>query len=161
MHITACPLLLLFLLGLSKSTVQAATVPSGCKCVFGDPCWPSDGDFAKLAAQVSQPLVHPVPPASPCYVSANSTECAEVVDRWPDGNWRADQPGSMQATNLETFIFPNGTIEACYLDTTLGVPCGQGSVSVIGVDARTASDIQAAIAFAAEHNLRLVVKNTG
>ena len=67
----------------------------------------------------------------------------------------------MQSPNFETFTFANGTIEACYLDTTLGVPCGQGSVSVIGVDARVPSDVQAAVKFAAEYNLRLVVKNTG
>jgi hypothetical protein len=45
--------------------------------------------------------------------------------------------------------------------TTLGVPCTQGSVPVIGVDARSVGDIQAAVKFAVKHNLRLVVKNTG
>lgn len=67
----------------------------------------------------------------------------------------------MQNTNFETFEFPNGTIDACYINTGLGVPCNQGSVSVIGVDARTVEDIQAAVKFAATHNLRLAVKNTG
>jgi hypothetical protein len=32
---------------------------------------------------------------------------------------------------------------------------------VIGVDARTPSDIQEAVKFVREHNLRLVIKNTG
>ena len=150
---------LLLFLGLSQHTVQAN---KDCKCVFGDPCWPSDAEFEKLAAQVSQPLVRPLPPASPCYVSGtNSTECAEVTTNWTDGRWRADHPGAMQSPQFETFTFPNGTIEACYVDTSLGVPCGQGSVSAIGVDARSPSDIAAALAFASEHNLRLVVKNTG
>ena len=67
----------------------------------------------------------------------------------------------MQNVNYEAYIFPNGTVDACYLNTTLGAPCQQGSVSVIGVDARTVEDIQAAVAFSAKHNLRLVVKNTG
>ena len=150
---------LLLFLGLSQHTVQAN---KDCKCVFGDPCWPSDAEFEKLAAQVSQPLVRPLPPASPCYVSGtNSTECAEVTTKWTDGRWRADHPGAMQSPQFETFTFPNGTIEACYVDTSLGVPCGQGSVSAIGVDARSPSDIAAALAFASEHNLPLVVKNTG
>jgi hypothetical protein len=64
-------------------------------------------------------------------------------------------------TNWETYTFPNGTIEACYLNTTLGIPCQQGSVPVIGVDARMPGDIQAAVKFVAKHNLRLVVRNTG
>ena len=67
----------------------------------------------------------------------------------------------MQSPNFETYEFANGTIDACYLNTTLGVPCTQGSVSVIGVDARSPSDVQAAVVFAQKYNLRLVVKNTG
>ena len=67
----------------------------------------------------------------------------------------------MQAPNFETFILKNGSIDACYLNTTLGSPCGQGSVPVVGVDARSVKDVQAAVAFASKHNLRLVVKNTG
>jgi len=67
----------------------------------------------------------------------------------------------MQDTNYEVFIFPNKTISACYLNTTLGVPCGQGSVPPVGVDARSGSDIQAAVNFARQHDLKLVVKNTG
>jgi hypothetical protein len=62
---------------------------------------------------------------------------------------------------FETFIFQNGTISGCYFNTTLGFPCGQGSVPPVGVDARTVQDVQAAVKFASKHNLRLVVKNTG
>lgn len=67
----------------------------------------------------------------------------------------------MEAPNFETFMFKNGTIGARYLNTSLGVPCEQGSVPVIGVDARTPQVIQAAISFALQHDLKLVVKNTG
>lgn len=58
-------------------------------------------------------------------------------------------------------MFNNGTIDACYLDTTLGVPCSQGSVPVIGVNATTLEDVQAAVQFTVQHDLKLVVKNTG
>jgi len=67
----------------------------------------------------------------------------------------------MQHPNFESFIFDNGSISACYLNTTLGVPCQQGSVPIAGVDARSVGDIQAAVKFAVQHNLRLVVKSTG
>lgn len=133
-----------------------------CRCLYGDPCWPSLSNFSSLAAQVSQPLLQPVPPASTCYPSASpSGNCTEVTAGWGDGNWRANQTGAMQSPNFETFIFPNDTISACYLNTTLGFPCTQGSILVIGVDARSPEDVQAAVKFAASHNLRLVVKNTG
>ena len=70
-------------------------------------------------------------------------------------------PGSMEATNSEAFMFRNGTIDACYLNTTITGSCEQGSVPVIGVDARSAEDIQAAVTFAVQQSLKLVVKNTG
>jgi hypothetical protein len=47
------------------------------------------------------------------------------------------------------------------LDTTFGIPCGQGSIPPVGVDARSPSDVQAAVKFAKQHNLKLVVKGTG
>ena len=67
----------------------------------------------------------------------------------------------MQAPNFDNFIFKNGTISACYLDASLGPPCEQGSVPVVGVDARTPADVQAAVKFASKHNLRVVIKSTG
>ena len=67
----------------------------------------------------------------------------------------------MDMVNFESFVFKNGTISACYLNTSLSVPCEQGNVPVIGVDARTPEDIQAAISFAVQYNLKVVVKNTG
>ena len=39
--------------------------------------------------------------------------------------------------------------------------CGQGSVPIIGVEARTVGDVQAAVKFAADYDLKLVIKNTG
>jgi hypothetical protein len=131
-----------------------------CRCTAESECWPSDSEFQTLRSQLSQPLVHPVPPATPCYNPA-SGNCSDVRARWYNGVWRSDQPGAVQLSNWETYTFSNGTTEACYLNTTLGVPCQQGSVSVIGVDARTPEDIQAAVKFAAKHNLRLVIKTTG
>ena len=67
----------------------------------------------------------------------------------------------MQHSNFETFISHDDTPSACYLDTTLGVPCIQGSITPVGVDARSGSDVQAAVNFAKKHNLKLVVKSTG
>src|SRR5258705_3781278 len=137
-----------------------SVLSNNCRCIFGSQCWPSDSEFQTLASQVSQPLLHPAPPASPCYNSA-SGNCSEVRAAWSNGVWRSDQPGAAEHTNWETYTFSNGTIQACYLNTTLGVPCQQGGVPVIGVDARTPNDIQEAVKFAAKHNLRLVIKNTG
>lgn len=67
----------------------------------------------------------------------------------------------MEKINWESFTFDNGTIDACYYNFTLGLPCDQGNIPIIGVDARTVADVQAAVGFVSKHDLRLVVKNTG
>ncbi|TFK94015.1 FAD-binding domain-containing protein [Polyporus arcularius HHB13444] len=152
---------LLFLLALLQVFHATAISGSSCRCLYGDPCWPSQSKFDKLSAQVSQPLLFPTPAAQACYTSPDSAECTEAVAQWGNGNWRANHTGAMQSPNFETFTFSNGTIEGCYLNTTLGLPCGRGSVSVIAVDARSVSDVQAAVNFAAVYNLRLAIKNTG
>ena len=141
-------------------TSVSPTTAQNCRCTYGSDCWPSDSEFQTLASKLSQPLIHPAPPATPCYSSA-AGNCTDVQAGWFNGIWRSDQPGASEHTNYETYTFPNGTIQGCYLNTTLGVPCQQGSVPVIGVDARTPEDIQEAVKFAGNHNLRLVIKNTG
>ena len=145
---------------LTVALCLASASSQSCRCTSGSECWPSDSEFQTLASKVSQPLIHPVPPATPCYDSA-SGNCTDVLANWYSGVWRSDQPGAAENTNYETYTFPNGTIQGCYLNTTLGIPCQQGSVPVIGVDARTPEDIQEAVKFAGNHNLRLVIKNTG
>ncbi|KAH7921689.1 FAD-binding domain-containing protein [Leucogyrophana mollusca] len=146
---------------LVSSKLTLATFPS-CRCVYGDKCWPSATQFTQLESKLSQPLIYPRPSGAVCYPTSNpSGNCSGLVDTWTDGNWRADQPGAMEAPNFETYAFKNGTIDACYANVTLGVPCGQGSVPVIGVDARGVADIQAAVQFAVKYDVRLVVKNTG
>jgi len=123
---------------------------SRCRCLYGQRCWPSTSDLLLLESRVSQPLIYPLPPASACYpVSSPSGNCTDVKINHLNANWRADQSGASQSPNFETFTFDNGSISACYLNTTLGVPCQQGSVPIVGVDARTVSDVQEAVTFAA------------
>jgi hypothetical protein len=151
-------------LGVISGHARPQNPRSKCRCLFGDSsCWPSDAEFASLSSQLSQPLIYPVPPQSVCYSNSTSaqSECAKVIEHTVDGNWRADQPGSMQAPNFEWFTFPNGSISACYANSKLGIPCEQGNIPPVGVDARTAGDVKAAVMFADRWNLKVVIKNTG
>ncbi|KAF8963273.1 hypothetical protein BDZ97DRAFT_1661819 [Flammula alnicola] len=147
------------LLSLSKTFLFPGA--ESCRCLYGDSCWPNETAFSTLASQLSQPLVYPVPPASACYSSTTAGSCSDVTANFRNATWRADQPGALENINFETFMFPNGTIDACYLNVSLGFTCKQGSVPSIGVDARSVADVQAAVTFAKRHNLRLVIKNTG
>ena len=148
-------------LAIALSLTSVFSKPThNCRCTSGSECWPSDPEFQSLASKVSQPLIHPIPPATPCYDST-AGNCTDVLANWYNGIWRSDQPGATELAIWGTYTFPNGTTEGCYLNTTLGIPCQQGSVPVIGVDARTPGDIQEAVKFAGKHDLRLVIKNTG
>jgi hypothetical protein len=149
-----------FLVCLFTTSFVLVIAKHNCRCIYGSNCWPCDSEFQTLASRVSQPLIHPVPPATPCYNTSAGT-CSDVRAGWYNGVWRSNQSGAAEHTNWETYTFPNGTIQGCYVNTTLGLPCQQGSVPVIGVDARTPQDIVVAVKFAAKHNLRLVIKNTG
>lgn len=150
---------LLSLLILQNVLTEART----CKCFYGQPCWPSSESFTGLASNLSQPLLSPTPPALACYSSdADSTAaCADVQANTRNGTWRSNVPGAMQNVNFEAYIFPNNTVSACYLSTTLGFACEQGAIPPVGVDARNAEDVQAAVRFARRHNLKVVVHNTG
>ena len=158
MQVFLAPLLAFFLSLLGRRASSGAPY---CRCSYGDPCWPSDNAFLKLTSQLSQPLIYPRPLAHPCYVPANSSACATTLANWQNGTWRSSHPGQAQEQNFETFTHADGHIDACYMETSLGLPCKQGNVPVVGVAAQTVLDIQHAVKFANEHNLRLVVKNTG
>ena len=144
---------------LSPSSAKQA---SFCRCLSYQLCWPSTSDFAQLESQLSLPLIKPIPPASACYPPTHpSGNCTAVQEHLTDAAWRSNLPGAMQMLNFESYVFKNGTIDACYYNTSLGYPCHQGNIPILGVEARKVSDIQATVKFAKEHNLRLIVKNTG
>ena len=81
------------------------------RCLYGHPCWPiNENEFAKLASQLSQPVLQPRPPVSECCSpSAPSRSCADVAAHFTDGNWRSDQPGAMQSINFVTFELRRGS----------------------------------------------------
>ena len=144
------------------SSLTPASSSCSCTCIYGDHCWPSALVFSSLESQLSHPLLYLRPIAAACYpVDAPSGNCSALAQVWGDGNWRSNQPGAMEASNFETYMFKNGTIDACFLNTTVGIPCNQGSVPIIGVNATTPEDVQAAVRFAVQNDLKLVVKNTG
>ena len=144
---------------LSPSSAKQA---SSCRCLSYQPCWPSTSDFAQLESQLSLPLIKPAPPASACYPLTHPFgNCTAVQEHLTDAVWRSNLPGAMQTLNFESYVFKNGTIDACYYNTSLKYPCHQGNIPILGVEAQKVSDIQATVKFVKKHNLRLIIKNTG
>ncbi|KAF9166503.1 hypothetical protein DFQ26_007685 [Actinomortierella ambigua] len=129
-----------------------------CKCQPNQRCWPTPSTWATFNATVSGRLIATTPVARPCYrPSYNATACAAVQQGYHYETWRQQQPGAFQYTNWE--LGPNG--QGCLLNRSSTGSCDQGAVPVYTVKAATVDDVQATVRFAHQHNLKLVVKNTG
>ncbi|KAG0360738.1 hypothetical protein BGX24_005493, partial [Mortierella sp. AD032] len=130
----------------------------GCRCLPNQPCWPSADTWKTFSAAVGGGLIATAPPARPCHNPFyDSTKCWEIQKGYFKDTWRQLQPGAMSYTNWETY---KG--EGCLgTSSFLSPPCRQGAVPLFTVNVSTIADIQETVRFAAKHNLRLVIKNTG
>jgi len=106
-----------------------------------DPSWPSAASWAKLRAAVGGNLVEPQALFAACRTDANGEACAEVHKNIRNPFYIGDQPA--------------GTEVSGWLDAWAPAP------SAYAVAAHNASDVAAAVNFASENNLRLVVKGGG
>ncbi|KAK1831660.1 6-hydroxy-D-nicotine oxidase [Podospora conica] len=135
----------------------------GCKCYYGDACWPSATEWKSLNKTVSGQLVPFIPPEAACHnffngtlftvPTYNATECAYVTENYPVEKWINDQD--------QTLMWKSFTNSSCILTTTPSTPCTPGYYGVYIIRATTKSHIKAGIDFARRHSLRLVIRNTG
>lgn len=106
-----------------------------------DPLWPSAASWEKLKAMVGGNLLQPQALFAACQTDANASACAEVLKNIRNPIYIGDQPA--------------GTEVSGWLDAWTPAP------SAYAVAARNAADVAAAVNFARENNLRLVVKGGG
>ncbi|CRK28782.1 FAD-linked oxidoreductase ZEB1 like protein [Verticillium longisporum] len=135
----------------------------GCKCYPGDACWPQQSEWDGLNAKVNGNLHVHVPPEAACYntfdgllgsqQTYDAAKCAEVTKSWTSETWTVDQ----EALNIWKY-FTNVT---CVPTTDPTKSCTLGFYGVYVIMAKTKDHIKAGIDFARDHNLRLVIRNTG
>ena len=117
-----------------------------CRCVPPDPCW-SQVPWKELNTSVSGRLRKSVDELASCLPkhggSLTSDECAASLESTDDEFWLSAKPNGFQHTGL----FNEWNISS--------------DISEYSVLAETEADFQATVKFAADHNLRLVVKGTG
>eukprot|EP00762_Andalucia_godoyi_P004540 ANDGO_05132.mRNA.1 putative FAD-linked oxidoreductase ARB_02478 len=124
-------------------------------CEITDPCWPSESEWSQLNVTTGGHLHAVYPESLPCYEEgASSADCQAIMQNWTNPFWRASQIGAMQSPNWEEGS--NG--ENCY---NPNAPCSQGSIPPFGVAVSSASDVSAALDFAARRNIRVAVKTSG
>jgi FAD binding domain/Berberine and berberine like len=121
--------------GAPRSTSRAAS-----RVRPGDPAWPSTASWEGLNRAVGGRLVRVQSPLAACQAPA-STECAQVFKDLKNPYYLGDEVGLTQALG--------------WVDAWTSQP------SAYAVAARATADVVAAVTFARENNLRLVVKGGG
>ncbi len=107
----------------------------------GDPGWPSDASWVRLREQTGGRLMQVRSPLSVCRHEPVGQACSDVFRELKNPYYIGDEPGLTQ---------------------TLGwVDAWTSQPSVYVVAAETAEDVAAAVNFARDNNLRLVVKGGG
>ena len=107
----------------------------------GDPKWPSAESWEQLKKSVNGNLIKIQSPLAACRLSPESDGCKEVFKNLKNPYYIGDNPALTQTSG--------------WLDAWRSEP------SVYCVSAKTTADIVAAVKFAKENNLRLVVKGGG
>ncbi|KAJ1305349.1 hypothetical protein OPQ81_000364 [Rhizoctonia solani] len=141
-------------LALTYGFLTGTLAKSHTHCTANQTCWPSPDTWSAFNSSVGGHLVAPRPPGWVCHdPNYDEAACNDVKAGWNSTFWRTDQPGAM----MNIFWDSPG----CSIDTPRSTRCEQGFVPVYSVDARNENHVSEAVKFAGEHNLRVVVKNTG
>ncbi|HET7524634.1 MAG TPA: FAD-binding oxidoreductase [Burkholderiaceae bacterium] len=119
----------------------AATASARSRVRPGDAAWPTPAQWQQLASQVGDALIAVRSPWSACAAPSDGTACAAF---------------------FKSLKNPYVLGDDVALTQTLGwVDAWTSRPSVYAVAARNAQDVAAAVNFAREHNLRIVVKGGG
>ncbi|KAF1839395.1 FAD-binding domain-containing protein [Decorospora gaudefroyi] len=137
-----------------EATAVSATE---CKVNPTDKKWPAERAWKRLESRLSSPnnLIAAVPQASVCYApTRDDAQCQQLTRNWTNSYTHIDDPTEVLSpiyqglTCQPPLIFDSGN-------------CTIGGYPAYVVKATAVSDIQTAINFARNDNLRLIVKNTG
>lgn len=140
--------LLLFLV---PSHLALAGPSTYCKPTTSSASWPAQAAWQQLNQTVSGKLFADIPPGAVCHPENalyNNATCALVLAQWTDSTFHADSPISLDYND-----------DGC-LPSPLA-PCSTAAYPSYVVHATNASDVQAAVNFAAKTGVRLTVKGTG
>ena len=107
----------------------------------GDPAWPSQQHWDELKKEVGGYLIKVESPLAACRTDPNGASCSEFFSQLKNPYFIGDHPALTQTSG--------------YADAWNSTP------SAYAVAAKGTADIVAAVNFARDHNLRLVVKGGG
>jgi len=125
----------------TTSRTRVATAPPVRRVRPGDPGWPSAASWDRLKRHVGGRLIEVRSPLAVCQDAPTSTECGELFKKLKNPYYISDDPALTQTSG--------------WVDAWTSAP------SVYAVAAAKTEEVVAAVNFARENNLRLVVKGGG
>lgn len=126
-------------------------LPHGCKSIPTSPDWPDAAAWQALNRLISGRLIAPTPPAAVCHTpwpQYNKSDCLAIATQWTNSSFHALNPVSSDYNDETCLPDPNSL-------------CSAAGYPVYVVVAINAQDVQAAVKFARDKGVRLVVKGTG
>ncbi|KAI0846380.1 FAD-binding domain-containing protein [Daldinia vernicosa] len=141
----------------------SAAVPSDnndrpdCREYPGTSNWPVDEEWSRLNRSLEGALIKGVPPAAVCYDGPYKDEaaCTYLMRNASSTRFYLNDPVTVLSE------WPEGDTCHTMFGQQTGGNCTQGAFPVYVVNATTVRQIQIAVNFARNRNLRLVIKNTG
>ncbi|PGH21611.1 hypothetical protein AJ80_03044 [Polytolypa hystricis UAMH7299] len=129
---------------------------TSCKTFPGDFFWPSKVIWKVFNLLTGGALIETVPIGAVCYNSTkhyDEAKCQNLLDNWTKSETHANDPSSVMSPLYQG--------QTCLPQNSETGTCELGGYASYVVKATTIAQIQLAINFARNLNLRLVVRNTG
>jgi hypothetical protein len=133
---------------------RSRTARPRCKAFPGDPEWPTDDEWSRLNKTLGGALLKPFPPASVCYTTSpnfNAEACSFLLNNASRTSFYLDDPVTVLT------LWPQGN--TCLPPPNPAGNCTQGGYPVYVVNATTVKHVQAAVNFARNKNVRLIIKS--
>lgn len=138
---------------LSFGDVSTVSSPPNCKAAPGSDAWPADEDWEALEEFMGGALLKPAPPAAVCY------EDHELHDEDACRDIRLNAGSSRFFINDPVTVltsWPQG--DSCPLNPRENQTCTQGGFPEYVVNVTEVWQVQAAVNFARNNDLRLIIK---
>lgn len=129
-----------------------------CRCFPGDSCWPSTRQWNDLNSTLGGRLTATVPLGSVChrhgkFSAYDASACENLIANWPYPATHYATPASPMASWFANF--------SCDPFFSHNSPCNIGALQRFSVNVTGVEDVRRTLKFTREHNIRLVIRNTG
>ncbi|KAI0812952.1 putative FAD-dependent isoamyl alcohol oxidase [Xylaria sp. FL0064] len=133
------------------------SVDATCRSIPGDADWPNEETWTQLNTTIQGRLIQTIPQASVCHTAPFSAFNQDACNTLQT-TWSLSETYELKPAEIMNGYYQN---QSCDPFTDSSKPCELGNYASYSVNVTGADDVIAAIDFAHEQNVRLVVKSTG